>query len=107
MEHKQFIKVQIIDVEVHTNHLLLLGDEQIAALLSIWFFFCLFGFEWVVCFSEFNQVVCFQGLNEIVSKCNAFAIDDCSEAIHMKTPMAIKESKLDSSFQGNLTSYLW
>ena len=28
MEHKQFIKVQIIDVEVHTNHLLLLGDEQ-------------------------------------------------------------------------------
>ena len=95
-------------LEVHTNHLLLLGDEQIAALLSIWFFFCcLFGFEWVVFFSEFNQVVCFQGLNEIVSKCNAFAIDDCSEAIHMKTPMAIKESKLDSSFQGNLTSYLW
>ena len=28
LEHKQFIKVQIIDVEVHTNHLLLLGDEQ-------------------------------------------------------------------------------
>ena len=96
-------------MEAHTNHLLLLGDEQnICSLVNLGFALLLFsGFERVVCFSNFNQVVCFQGFKEIVSECNCFAIDDCSEAIHMKTPMAIKESKLDSSFQGNLTSYLW
>ena len=86
LEHKQFIKVQIIDVEVHTNHLLLLGDEQnICSLVNLGFVLLLFsGFERVVCFSNFIQVVCFQGFKETASECNCFAIDDCSDAIHMK-----------------------
>ena len=61
-----------ICVEAHTNHLLLLGDEQnICSLVNLGFVLLLFsGFERVVCFSNFNQVVCFQGFKEIVSECN-------------------------------------
>ncbi|KAG2574029.1 hypothetical protein PVAP13_7KG294800 [Panicum virgatum] len=47
-----------------------------------------------------------KGLNEIVSKCNAFAIGDCSDAIHMKNSYGYQGMYVASSFQGNLTSYL-